>query len=205
MNEEKRIQKEDELFRYAGEDKIISSHELANQLKDQKAPPRIKTGIPAMDRMLQDVEAGELIIVTGPTGQGKTTLLMSITKNMADNNINSAWFTLEVTPRQFIDKISSRGSLPLFYLPAKNTENHVQWLVERITEAKIKYDVKVIFIDHLHQIFSIERMQGRSLSLEIGDVVAKIKQIAIDYGLSIFMVAHNTDDKESPSRECLVA
>lgn len=193
--------REEELYTYGGEDRIISSHELAELLKNIPASPKISSGILSMDRILNNAEAGELVIVTGPTGQGKTTLLMTITKNLAEKEILSAWFTLEVTPRQFIEKISSHGTLPLFYLPAKNTENHVKWLIDRIIEAKVKYDVKVIFIDHLHQIFSIERMQGRSLSLEIGDIVAQIKKIAVDYGLVIFMVAHNTDDKVSTNRE----
>lgn len=192
---------EKELYTYQGEDKIISSHELAELFKNIPPVSRIKSGVPSMDRILSDLEAGELVIVTGPTGQGKTTLLMSITNNMAQRETLSAWFTLEVTPRQFVEKMSSRGMLPLFYLPAKNTENHIKWLIERIIEAKVKYDVKVIFIDHLHQIFSMERMQGKSLSLEIGDIVAQIKKIAVDYGLVIFMVAHNTDDKVSPNRE----
>ncbi len=194
------IKLEERLFNYDGEDKIISSEELSKQ-ESQSPFKSFKSGIPSMDRILKDVEPGELIITTGPPGHGKTTMLMSITQNMASKGINSVWFTLEVTPRQFLSKIENNGKLPLFYLPSKNTENNIRWLIERIIEAKLKYNTEVVFIDHLHQIFSMEKM--KNLSLEIGDVVAQIKKLAVDYGLVIFLIAHNKDriDNKEPQMQ----
>lgn len=200
MNNPKEIIKlEDKLFSYEGEDKIVSSHDLKKELDlIQESKFSFQTKVPSIDRILEGVEAGELIIVSGPTGTGKTTLLSSITKNIAED-VPTAWFSLEVTQRQFLKKFGD--NLPLFYLPAKNTENNIQWLIERIIEAKVKHNVKMVFIDHLHQIFSIDRFNGKNLSLELGDIVAKIKQIAIDYNLVIWLVAHSTDPKEAGSRE----
>lgn len=181
------------LSEYQGEDRIVSSQELAQEL-DQAPVRTFNTEIPTMDRILKGVEPGELVIVTGPSGDGKTTFLMSLTKNMKEK---SAWFTLEVTPKQFLKKIKQKdNNLPLFYLPKKNVENHIDWLLERIVEAKVKYDTNIIFIDHLHQIFSMEKM-NKNLSLEIGDVVAQIKKIAVDYGLAIFLIAHNRDRQDN--------
>ncbi len=195
--------KELALYAYDGEDKIISSHELAELLKqDEGKVFSFKTGLGSLDRLLGDVEAGELIVVTGPTGHGKTTLLMDITARMAKQSILGAWFSLEVTPRQFIQKLTfGTKELPLFYTPAKNTDSNIQWLMNRIVEAKVKYDVKTVFIDHLHQIFSVDKFNGKNLSLELGDIVAKIKSLAIEYNLVIFLVAHSTDDKTHTTRE----
>lgn len=182
---------EQALSEYQGEDRIVSSEELAEEL-DQSPTKTFKTEIPTMDRILKGVEPGELVVVSGPTGDGKTTFLMSLTKNIVEH---SAWFTLEVTPKQFLKKIS-HDKMPLFYLPKKNTENNIDWLLKRIIEAKVKYDTNVIFIDHLHQIFSIEKI-NKNLSLEIGDIVAQIKKIAVDYGLVIFLIAHNRDRQDN--------
>ncbi len=202
LNGKELFELEKQLHEYNGEDKIISSHELAQQLSAvDNATFKVKTGIPTLDRILDDVESGELIIVTGPTGSGKTTLLMSVTSNMAKNNVNTAWFTLEVTPRQFINKISKSGEVPLFYVPQKNIDNTFEWIEKRIIEAKVKYDVKVVFIDHIHMIFSLDRMRGTNLSLEIGDLVAKIKDMAIQYSLTIFLIAHMKDDPMGTARE----
>ena len=194
------VKLEKKLSVYQGEDKIVSSEELT-KLENQSPSKIFRSGIPSMDRLLNGIEPGELIIATGPTGGGKTTLLMSITQNMANKEINSVWFTMEVPPRQFLHKIQQKGKLPLFYLPSKNTENNIQWLMERIIEAKMKYNTEIVFVDHLHQIFSMEKM--KNLSLEIGDVVAQIKKLAIDYGLVIFLIAHNKDrdDNKEPQMQ----
>jgi replicative DNA helicase len=203
MNQLNLDEKEKELYEYAGDDRIISSHELAESLKDEvEANYSFATGIPTLDRILGKVESGELITVTGPTGHGKTTLLMTITENMAKNEIKSVWFSLEVTPRQFIQKLMSGGKiLPLFWIPAKNTPNNVQWLIERIIEANVKFNTKVVFIDHLHQTLALDKFNGKNLSLEIGDIISAIKHIAVDFGIVIFLVAHSTDDKSATTRE----
>jgi replicative DNA helicase len=202
---EKLYETEKRLSTYEGNDKVVSSHELAEELKKtEESVFIIPTGVESYDRLHEGgVEAGELIIVTGPTGEGKTSFLMSITKNMANSSHNSIWFTLEVTPRQFLKKIIAKDSnLPLFYVPRENTENQITWIEDRIIEAKVKYDAKVVFIDHIHQIFSIARMSSQSnLSFELGDLVAKIKKIAIDNNLVIFLIAHSKDDPSGTARE----
>jgi len=200
MNDIKKvIELEKKLYEYTGDDRIITSHELKKEIDAIPANEFVyKTGIKSLDRILSNVESGELVVVSGPTGNGKTTLLIDITRNIASNT-PSAWFTLEVTQRQFLGKFGD--NLPLFYTPAKNTENNIQWLIERIIEAKVKHDVKMVFVDHLHQIFSIDKFNGKNLSLELGDIVAKLKQLAIEYNLVIWLVAHSTDPKDAVTRE----
>jgi replicative DNA helicase len=218
------IEIEDKLVDYQGPDRIVSSHQLAEELKDtDDSIFQLKTGIDKMDHLLGGVEAGEMIIVTGPTGEGKTTLLMSITKNMVEAGIKSVWFTLEVTPRQFLKKIISATplgkELPMFYVPRRGIDNvdeefqkwwekshhkpfeMIDWIEAKIIEAVTKDNVQVVFIDHIHMIFSLEKMGNRSLSLEIGDLVSKVKQIALDHNLVIFLIAHNKDAPEGTARE----
>lgn len=192
---------EDQLIAYQGEDRIVSSHELLIQV-EKEVPMGQQTGLSSLDRILNGVEPGEMVIVSGPTGEGKTTLLMTITKNMADKGIPSVWFTLEVTPQAFIRKIyrASGEQMPLFYMPNRNTDNQIDWLEKRIIEAKVKQDVKAVFIDHIHQIFSLHKVKD-SISLEIGDMVARIKQMAIDHHLVIFLIAHTRDNSEKPTAE----
>lgn len=193
---------EESLVGYAGEDRIVPSHELAAQV-DAEPEMSYATGVRALDRILSGVQPGEMVIVSGPTGEGKTTLLMSITRNMAAAGVPSLWFTLEVTPRAFIQKIKKGcgDTMPLFYMPNRNTDNQLEWLEQRIIEAKVKHDPKVVFIDHVHQIFSLHRANSGSLSLEIGDMVGKIKQMAIDHHLVIFLIAHTRDNAEKPNAE----
>lgn len=199
------IDKEEELYEYAGEDRIVPASELQQELsKTEDSIFSLKTGIKSMDRILDGVECGELVVVTGLSGYGKTTFLMTLTNNMAEIGAKSVWFTLEVTPRQFLRKMSMRtDNLPEFYIPRDNTDNSLHWIEERILEAKTKYDCKVVFIDHINMIYSLEQSKG-NVSLEMADLVAKIKQIAIKYNQVIFLVAHckdTIDNKEPTERD----
>lgn len=204
---QKLYETEKRLSEYQGEDRVVSSKWLAEELgKTEESIFIIPTRIPTIDRLHDGgFEAGELVIVTGPTGEGKTSWLMSVTRNMAEEGVPSVWFTLEVTPRQFLSKISAKGEneVPLFYLPNENTDNQIDWLEERIIEAKVKYNAKVVFIDHIHQIMSLAKMNSHNanISWEIGDLVGKIKQLALTHNLIIFLIAHTKDDPAGTSRE----
>lgn len=209
--------KEKFLSTYEGADRVVKSAELLEEMqKGMEKVPRFDTGIPSLDRILGGVEAGELIVVTGLTGEGKTTALMSITKNIATAGERALWFTFEVTPRQFLDKLQiTDGKLPDFLIPRSSmdmaeddyvhgwekrngrTYETMDWVEDRIMEAKVKYDteekpLRAVFIDHVHMLFAIDNI-GRNVSLEIGDLVARIKYWAISKGLVIFLIAHCRD------------
>jgi replicative DNA helicase len=198
---------EKRLAEYRGPDRMVSSKELYDSLQDsEESVFIIPTGVPSLDRLLEGgVEAGELFIVSGPTDEGKSTILMSITRNMADAGVKTAWFTMEITPRQFIKKIGSRGNLPEFYLPMDAYEagnDMLDWIQERIIESRAKFGTQVVFIDHLHQIFSLARTQASgNISWEMADLVGRIKNLAISLNIVIFLIAHNKDDQEGSARE----
>lgn len=220
----KLYEREKLLSEYVGEDRVVTSKELSEELVVDSDLYKTKTGFPSLDRMLDSVEAGELIIVTGPSGQGKTTLLMSVSQNMIRNNDDSLWFTLEVTPRQFLQKIkASSEDMPLFYVPRnpidytdqkymeqwekqhKRRYEMIDWIEDRIIETKVKYEtedrrLRCVYIDHLHQLFSSTQF-NTNLSLEIGDLVAKIKDIALLHDITVFLVAHCKDVPPDTSRE----
>ncbi len=205
---------------------IITSREALEASKlAQDERKALTLGFGSLDRILDGVEAGELIVVSGPTGEGKTTLLLNITSHMASQDIGTTWFTLEVTPRQFIKKITkaSNGVLPLFYMPSagfddaeaeevKAWENKkkrrfemIDWIELRILQAIERGNnegmpIRAVFIDHIHQIFSISKVE-RNISLEMGDMVAKIKELAVKLDLVIFLIAHSKDDPQGTARE----
>jgi replicative DNA helicase len=203
---EKFLDKEEELFNYDGTDRVVLATDLAEELKlTEDSIFNFKTGIPSMDRILEGVECGELAVITGLSGQGKTSLMMTLTSNMANGGVKSVWFSLEVTPRQLLKKLSAKtDNLPEFYIPRENTDNTLKWIEERIIEAQSKFNTQVVFIDHINAIYSLENSKG-NVSLEIGDLVAKIKQFALKYNLIIFLVAHCKDpvDNKEPNERSI--
>jgi intein/homing endonuclease len=191
---------------YEGDDKIVSSLEMKDFLDNH--PQNIvhfNSGIPTLDHLVEGFEGGELIVVSGPTKMGKTSVCQTFTKNFAEKDIKSLWFSYEMPMRQFLHKFGDNP--PLFYLPRKLKGRADVWLRERMLEAKLKYGVRAVFIDHLH--FLVDMIQMRSPSLEIGSIVRKLKRTAMEFNIVIFLIAHTGKIKidEEPGidspRDCL--
>ena len=182
--------REDELYEYDGEDKVVSSKEFESEL--QKEPPRIKidSQIPSLDESIESFEVGELIVVSGPTKNGKSSVCHTLTKNFENQGVKSLWFSYEVTPRQLFSKFKVAEE---FYLPKKLKTKNMEWIRDRIIEAKAKYQIKTVFIDHLHYLYDMEK--SKNSSLEIGTIIRELKQMCVDFDIVIFLMAHMTKTK----------
>lgn len=194
------------LSKYEGDDAVISSAEMKEFLDNHpQNVVHFKSGIPTLDSLMDGFEGGELIVVSGMTKMGKSLICQNITKNIAERDIKSLWFSYEMPVRQFLQRFGDNP--PVFYLPKKLKGRADVWLRERMYEAKLKYGIKAVFIDHLH--FLVDMIQMRSPSLEIGAIVRKLKRTAMELNIVIFLIAHTGKLKmdEEPSidspRDCL--
>jgi archaellum biogenesis ATPase FlaH len=180
------------LRHYSGEDRVISSHEMKLQLDSKpEAAFRVKSLIPSLDHNIEDFRDGELITISGPTKNGKTLLAQTLTVNFEKQGQPSLWFTYEVPARQFL---SQYPVLPTIYMPAKLKVHALDWLEDRIIESFEKYHTRIVFIDHLHYLVDMARM--KSPSLEIGTVVRRLKGIAVNNELVVFLLCHTTKGKQ---------
>lgn len=173
-------------------------------------------GFEALDKLTGGVSSGELVIVTAPTGVGKTTFCQSVSWMLAQKGHPSLWYTLEVSLYQFLQpllkndaeakwddagKLVKTSPWPIYF--PKNVERiNFKKLKEAINMAHVEYGVEHVFIDHLHYLLdhkAIER--SRSTSLHIGDRLRELRQIALATGVSIFLVAHltKTEDGKRPT------
>jgi len=174
------------LINYAGPDQIISSFDLADQLKYSKDMPVIESKLPLLDYHLEGgFEGGELISLSGPPKVGKSLLMQTLTLNFLDQKYKSLWFQYEITPRRFIEGFKA---LPKFYLPQKLEAYNLEWIEKRVLEAILKHGIKIVFIDHLHYLFDL--VSQKNTSLQIGNVIRTLKQIAVRYNIIIFLACH---------------
>ena len=179
------------LREYHGDDEVISFEEMKKLLEEKKDFWIAKTKIPTLDKLIEGFREGDLIVVTAPTSHGKTTFCQTLTNKFSDQGIKSLWFSYEVPVKEFLAKFGD--DLPLGYLPKSLVSRALLWIERKIVEAIAKYQIKVVFIDHLHYLIDLARM--RNPSLEIGSIVRKLKEIALKYELVIFIVAHMTKTK----------
>lgn len=192
MELEEYLAYEDSLKNYNGADKVVSSLEIANEIEKRIVPPlKIKTYIEGIDRMLDGVEECEMVVVTGPTGQGKTSLLLHVTRSLAEHGIKCLWFSYEMSYAQLINKMKSQENIYEFFVPKEITNNQIDFIERKIMEARAKHDIRTIFIDHLSMLYSLDKYSRGNASLELGDIVAKIKGIALRHGVIVFLVAHS--------------
>jgi archaellum biogenesis ATPase FlaH len=179
------------LAEYSGDDAVVSSHEMQMLLKEQKASfVNLKSKIPSLDRYCEGFKDGELITISGPTKHGKTLFCQTLTAAFTRQNEFPLWFTFEVPAREFLSRFPE---LPFFYMPKKLKAHAMPWLEERVQESFLKNGSRVIFIDHLHYLLDMARI--RNPSIEIGTVIRKLKTMAVQNSMVIFLTCHTTKGK----------
>ena len=179
---EERLKK---LREYAGDDKVISSFEMADKLAGQKTLFNVRSQITKLDKLIDGFVPGELIMLSGLTKNGKTLLAQTLTNNFYKQDVLSLWFTYELPPKQFLDCFPET---PHTYMPSVLKAGNWQWIEDRIMESFLKYHTRVVFIDHLHFVIDIAR-QG-NISLEIGTIIRRLKLLAVRENLILFVMAH---------------
>lgn len=178
---------------YAGNDRVISFKE-AKEIEDSKPQPRIliHTGLPSLDAMIEGFTYGEVVIVSGFSKHGKTTLTQTFTRAMSEDGHKGLWLTYEVSYTNFLGKT---GVLKEFYIPKTLKDNSLDWIGERMSEAKIKYDCNVVFIDHLHYLVPLN--QNNNMSITIGYVMRQLHRLAVKLDYVVILIAHTGKTREA--------
>lgn len=183
--EEMLIRLQDIAKTYAGEDEVISSHQLYEQIKLEPPQRKLTTGIKGLDDILDGFRLSQLVVLSGATKNGKTSLAIDLSSRLKEEN--PLWLPFEEPAREIILKFHDRGEIPpLFYTPQKMIGNTLLWIEKKIIEAKAKYNSKIVFIDHLHFIIS----PSENLAQEIGITMRKLKQLAVKWNVVIVLLAH---------------
>jgi len=172
----------EELKYYKGDDEIIHFKDV----QEQERKINYSSGLHKLDNLIEGFHESDLIVVTGPTGQGKTTLLQTFTIALSKQKIKSLWFTYEVSIWNLIRNFGS--SIPDGYTPKTLRENSIIWIERRIVEAIVKFGVKAVFIDPFN---SLTKFSSPRLSQELGDLSERLKQIALKYNIILFVSAHS--------------
>jgi replicative DNA helicase len=183
------------LGEYRGDDEIISSHEMMIEFQEKpESIINVKSSIRSLDRWVDGFRDGELIVISGPTKNGKTLLAQSLTVAFCRQQYTPLWFSFEVPTRQFLNQFRE---LPLIYMPRRLKAHALQWFKERCEESFVKYHTRIIFIDHLHYLIDLARL--RNPSIEIGQIIRQLKTLAVQKECLIFLLCHTTKGASDPN------
>jgi hypothetical protein len=156
---------------------------------DKRPSVKFFSGLAELDEACDGFRGGELIVISGPTKNGKTLLAQTLTVRFSERGTNSLWVSFEVPIPQFLRQIPERCE---FFLPKINRAHNLQWLEDRILEGKLKHETRAVFIDHLHYLIDLANGKSFHLSIDIGMLIRALKQIALRHNVAIFLMAHST-------------
>ena len=194
-------------------------NDVADRMND-KGEKGIMTGLHIFDSHYGWHE-GDLIIFAGGTSMGKSTLASTISYNMAAEGVPNAYYSMEMTAKQLVARMSARytsvsasttlyaklnpseyqkvydGTLAMKNLPIyfdEDSKTNFSQMCKSIKRLKKKYGIKVVFIDYL-QILVNGSSDNREATL--GDMARDLKRLAIEEGLAICALSQlNRADKD---------
>lgn len=173
------------LKNYEGDDEAVPFDYF---LKLAKEIPQkfVTTGHRELDKRLGGgFRPGELVLVTGASNNGKTAFCFDLTRKM--QHYNCYWLPFEEPTIELAEKCIYYGSEPIkFYSPKIIVREDIDWIEERIMEAKIKFNCKVVFIDNLHYI----TMTDSDAFVKTGLLCKQLKEIAKKLGIVVVLIAH---------------
>ncbi|MDE2233718.1 MAG: hypothetical protein KGJ90_06475 [Patescibacteria group bacterium] len=184
-------------------DRVISSHELREELNNLPVQQRFNSGFKTLDGMTVGFREGDMIILSGITGHGKTQFAVSLVNKFLENNINSLFFSFELTSQELMERFGI--DVPVFYLPRLMTSKAIPWIKKKIEEGVKNFGTKVVFIDHLHYLVDETVIRNRNESEIIAGMCRELKLYARQKRIILFLLAHvrKLNERERPTMDDL--
>ena len=183
---------------YSGKDEVVSAQIIKEQVSNDTNQKKYFTSILQLNQIIDGFKPGDLVTMSGISGNGKTEFLISLTKDFIDRKYKVLWISYEVNPKDFMNRFGNYD--PVFFMPRQNTPNNLEWTLDRIKEAKAKFGCDIVIIDHLHFLLDMGTLGNKNISHLFGGIIRQIKTIALKLDVTVFLVCHlnKTATKEVP-------
>lgn len=153
--------------------------------------------LPFDEALLGGLSPGDLIVVAGRSGNGKTSLIQDWTVTLSGGGITkkdplpSLWFSYEVLSKPLWLKFQAMGvdtSIDIL-MPTRNESGDLSWITEMIEKGVKEKGVRVVAIDHLGFIGSPKGNYANHADA-ITHTVRHLKKLAVKHGLIILLPVH---------------
>ena len=175
-------------------------------MKDPEKIHGIPSGYSNIDELTRGFEPGELVVVGAVEGVGKSMFVQNMFHNMGIRGVPNLFISMEMTneeaEKRYIEmqmdvdqgsREEAAAKIKKMPLYAYQTENmNLEELDSKIGEAKDKYGIKIMAIDHLHY-FAPQDTQNSSAV--IGYLIRNLKMMARKHELPMLVISHLTKQK----------
>jgi replicative DNA helicase len=175
---------------YKGDDRVVSSEELWEEIKNQPEKEKFYSNFSTLDKKMQGFTTGESIFLTGITKHGKTSFCMELSVRFEEQQ--PLWLSFEEKSIDLLRKFREKTDhLPHMFTPRQNEKPTLDWVESKIVEAKVKYNSKVVFIDHIGFLKDAEH-NGDNEASTLERISRKIHSLAVKWDVCIFLLGHLT-------------
>lgn len=182
------------------DDNVLPIQEIAD--KKEARSDRFNCGFQLFnDAMNGGFKEGDLAIISGISGEGKTLFAQTLTYNLCKQAVPCLWFSYEITIFELNRKFLEMGIKDFYsaYTPSRNTTGKLEWIKDKIKEGWTKYATKVVFIDHIDFLTPSDIKNSDNETIALKKITTELKSLAIELNIVIVLMAHlkkMTDDKE---------
>jgi len=173
---------------------IVASEQVVDQ--DDVYPLEMKC---FDDLIMGGASPGDLVSVAGRTGEGKSSIAQDWTLSFirGPKKAPVLWFSYELLPSHLWKKFKTMGMTEddITVIPAKHTSGNVAWVEAKVKEAKEKFNIKVVVIDHLGFLLpKTNGILGKNMSQNhatfVTQIVRDLKTIALSEEVIIVLPVH---------------
>jgi replicative DNA helicase len=155
-------------------DAAVAALQKIDQLRANKGQMTgVATGYPQMDRLTNGWQAPDLIILAARPSMGKTAFALNLLKNAAASGTPSAFFSLEMSTKQLINRILSEESkVPL----------------ENITRGKMTDQEYTDFVKATDTIAALPMFFDDTASINIFQIRSKVRKLFKQNGVRFVII-----------------
>lgn len=150
---------------------------------------RTLTGIAEIDRVLGGgIVAGSAVLIGGEPGIGKSTLMLQVMKNLAQNGRKVLYVSGEESASQIKLRANRIGA------EARDLLVLVEVSLEKILEQIKKVEPAIVVIDSIQTVYSGDLMSAPGSVGQVREASSRLILSAKKNGIPVFLVGHVTKD-----------
>ncbi|KAM8717658.1 hypothetical protein ACLKA7_004367 [Drosophila subpalustris] len=169
---------------------------------------------PVLNKLLKGHRKGELTILTGPTGSGKTTFTSEYSLDLAMQGVTTLWGSFEIRNtrlaatllRQFVgypldDKLQEFDHwateferLPMYFMTFHG-QQPLKPVLEAIEHAQYVHDIAHVIIDNLQFMMGVSSYRGDKF-WEQDAIIAAFRGFATKHNVHVTLVMHPRKERQ---------